>query len=324
MRDKVADRFINYLKTKFDNQHIAYASPLTKIEGGFETAIYRFQLQGAENAFADPLVLRLYPEYYGSGNAVWESTIQTVLAAQGYPVARTHLLCTDLSVLGGAFFVMDHLPGVPMLDAQVDSVPDLLGSTQGVLHNLDPQPLINSLKAAGLNESRLRFDPSFHWINEKADKFPWIREASEWLMENVPALSKHPVICQGDFHPLNILVSERKVTGVLDWPGLVIADPELGIGNTLVLLSIGYKNLAPTLRPELADLDFISLVQKYLDAYRAVRPYNAANLPYYRVRRCVHALVQGVEGQIVWQHPGIVKDLCDYVLDVTGILIHLP
>ena len=324
MRDKVADRFINYLKTKFDNQHIAYASPLMKIEGGFETAIYRFQLQGGENAFADPLVLRLYPEYYGSGNAVWESTIQTVLAAQGYPVARTHLLCTDLSVLGGAFFVMDHLPGVPMLDAQVDSVPDLLGSTQGVLHNLDPQPLINSLKAAGLNESRLRFDPSFHWMKEKADKFPWICEAGEWLIENVPALSQHPVICHGDFHPLNILVSEGKVTGVVDWPGLVIADPELGIGNTLVLLSIGYKNLAPTIRPELADLDFILLVQKYLDAYRAVRPYNASNLSYYRVRRCVHALVQGVEGQVVWQHPGIVRDLCDYVRGVTGILIHLP
>jgi hypothetical protein len=35
----------------------------------------------------------------------------------------------------------------------------------------------------------------------------------------------------------------------------------------------------------------------------------------------VLALVQGVEGQKVWQHPLIVGDLLAYILDVTGIHI---
>jgi hypothetical protein len=38
----------------------------------------------------------------------------------------------------------------------------------------------------------------------------------------------------------------------------------------------------------------------------------------------VCALVEGVEGQQVWQHPLIVKDLNAAVLDMTGIHISLP
>jgi hypothetical protein len=38
----------------------------------------------------------------------------------------------------------------------------------------------------------------------------------------------------------------------------------------------------------------------------------------------VLALIQGVEGQKVWQHPLIVRDLLAYIHDVTGIQIAMP
>jgi hypothetical protein len=62
----------------------------------------------------------------------------------------------------------------------------------------------------------------------------------------------------------------------------------------------------------------------YLAAYRTHRPLDDTNLDYSRVRRCVLALVQGVEGQEAWQHPLIVRDLLAYILDVTGIQITMP
>ena len=65
-------------------------------------------------------------------------------------------------------------------------------------------------------------------------------------------------------------------------------------------------------------------VRVYLAAYRPRRSLDDKNLDYYRVRRCVMALVQGVEGQKGWQHPLIVRDLLATILENTGIQIALP
>jgi len=117
---------------------MAFASPLTRLQGGFETATYRFELDGAPANLSGPIVLRLYPQFYGTRNAIWESTVQNVLAGEGYPVARAHILCTDVSVLDGAFFIMDYLPGRPLAAAPPESVPRLLGETHADLHNIAP------------------------------------------------------------------------------------------------------------------------------------------------------------------------------------------
>jgi aminoglycoside phosphotransferase (APT) family kinase protein len=87
------------------------------LQGGYETYTCRFRLSGARGELSNPLVLRLYPRFYGTDNAVWESTIQNVLADEGYPVARAYLVCTDVSILGGAFYVMACLPGELMMTA---------------------------------------------------------------------------------------------------------------------------------------------------------------------------------------------------------------
>jgi hypothetical protein len=62
----------------------------------------------------------------------------------------------------------------------------------------------------------------------------------------------------------------------------------------------------------------------YLAAYRSRRPLDDGKLDYYRVRRCAMALVQGMEGQKVWQHPLIVRDVLACIYDVTGIRVSMP
>ncbi len=322
--DQISQRLIAYLGNELDNPTIDYDSPLTKLQGGFETSIYRFKLKDVRPELDKPLVLRLYPQFYGSRNAIWESTVQNVLAGVGYPVAQAHFLCTDASILGGAFFVMDLLPGKPMISVLAETVPQVLGKTHAALHSIDPEPVIKSLAERGIDKNAYGLSDRFDWLRDKGNEMPWIRDGVDWLIENRPPEPEHLVVCHGDFHPLNILVQDGEVTGVLDWPGFLIADPVFDVANTLVLTTVPFKHLAPTLGQAFSSVDWDVAAQMYLDAYRSHRPLDSTHLDYFKVRRSVLALIQGVEGQKVWQHPGIVHDMIEYVHKITAIRITMP
>ena len=138
-----------------------------------------------------------------------------------------------------------------------------------------------------------------------------------WLLENRPPEPERLSICHGDFHPLNILIKDGQVTGVLDWPGFIVADPVLDVACTIVLITISAKHL-------LSLVEWEQAVEMYVDSYRAQRPLNLKYLDYYRVRRCVIALMNGADGQEVWQSPFILKDLTEYIEQSTGIRITPP
>jgi len=142
-------------------------------------------------------------------------------------------------------------------------------------------------------------------------------------MENRRPEPEHPAVCHGDFHALNILVHDGKVSGVLDWPGFAIADPVFDIANTIVLTTIPAKHLSASMEG-FSSVDWDLAAELYLSAYRTRKKLDSTNLDYYRVRRCVMALIQGFEGQKVWQHPMIVRDLVGYILKTTSIQITLP
>ena len=115
--DQIAAKLLTYLREECSALPLDYAEPLTQLQGGQETDTFRFALRGGQDQLPGALVLRLYPAHFGAHNAVWESTVQRVLASTGYPVPNVYLTCTDLSILGGAFFVMALLPGQPLMSA---------------------------------------------------------------------------------------------------------------------------------------------------------------------------------------------------------------
>jgi aminoglycoside phosphotransferase (APT) family kinase protein len=319
----LSDKLISYLRAKLGNPAIDLASPLARLQGGYETSTYRFKLDSAPDELSRPLVLRFYPQFYGTWNAIWESTVQNVLAAEGYPVAQVHVVCTDMSILGGAFFIMDHLPGQLLVAAPPETVPGLLGKTHAELHNIDPASLITALNDKGIAEYDYRLTSRFDWLRDKADKLGWIRQGVNWLLDNRPPEPERLAVCHGDFHALNILYADGKVTGVLDWPGFAIADPVFDVANSIVLITISGKHLAASMG-DFSSVDWDLGADLYLAAYRNHRSLDETNMDYYRVRRCVMALVQGFEGHKVWQHPLIARDLLAYILDITGIQITMP
>lgn len=313
-------KLIAYLRTQLGNPTLDFARPLARLQGGYETAIYRFELDGAPAELSKPLVLRLYPPFYGTESATWESTLQNVLATQGYPVARSHVVCTDMSVLGGAFFIMDYLPGQTLAAALQAEVPEPLGKVHAELHNLDPAPLIAALREKGIDGDGYRLEHRFDWLESKSMEQPWLHQAVDWLLEHRPPEPAHLSVCHGDFHPFNIMYVDGEISGVLDWGGFSIADPAYDIGNTLVLIAVAFRHLAASI-PGVPPIDFDRMVECYLAAYRVFRPLDDTNLDYYQVRRCVMALAQGVEGQKIWQHPLIIRDLLAFIRQVTDIEI---
>jgi aminoglycoside phosphotransferase (APT) family kinase protein len=320
---QITDKLISYLRDFLKDQKVRYASPLTQLQGGYETLTYRFKLKGVEDDLSKFLVLRLYPQFYGIQNAIWESTVQNVLAGEGYPVPKVHFVCTDMSILGGAFFIMDYIPGKLLISAPYESVPELMGTIHAELHKIDPKPLVRALREGGVDEYAYSLNSRFAWLDNKTNKLPWIRECVEWLIENRPPEPERLSVCHGDFHALNILIDDGVVTGVLDWPGFAIADPIFDIANTIVLTTIPAKYLMASMEGfSSVDWDFVG--ELYLSAYRRRVELDLTNLDYYRVRRCVMGLVQGTEGQKVWQHPMIIADLVGYIHKVTGIQISKP
>lgn len=312
--EQISDGLLRYLRAEFDNPAIGYDGPLTQLQGGYETSTYRFELSGAGQEWARPLVLRLYPPRLPASNALWERTIQNALAGEGYPVSRVYHACTDPSVLGGAFLIMAFLEGEPMLNAPFETIPGLLGKTHAALHEIDPTPLRRALREGGWDERRYRLVGRLQGLRGRARAFPWLGEAVEWLVGNCPPEPERLSICHGDFHPLNLLVREGQVSGVLDWGGLMVADPVADVATTIVLTTISAKHL-------LSIAEWEAAVDMYLDAYQTRRSLDLTHLAYYRVRRCVIALLDGASGQAVWQHPGIVQDLLAYIRQVTGIRV---
>ena len=318
---KIGDKLIAYLRDKLKDSMIGYEEPLTPLEGGCETHMYRFKLNGVPKELSIPLVLRLYPQFHGTRNAVLEKTIQNVLAGEGFPVAHTYFICTDMTILGGSFFIMEFLNGNLMLTAPFESIPDMLGDAHASLHKLKPDLLIKSLHEQGIKD--FRFSNNLDWLNEKANKHTWFKPGIEWLKENRPDDKDHLVICHGDFHYLNILITEEKVSGIIDWSCFLIANPVLDIANTIVITTMVSKHLLPSTIKRFSSVNWEIFTQKYLNAYQKNNPLlNIKHLSYYMVRRCFEAIIQGIEGQKALQNLLIIKDMIKYIGNTTGI--HIP
>ena len=122
-----------------------YAGPLTisQFKGGQSNPTYALTTPGAS------YVLRRKPPglLIASAHAVdREYRVITALFAQGFPVAETFGLCTDESVIGTWFYIMDCVEGRIIWDGTFPDVPtserrkyfDAMNDTIAQLHSIDP------------------------------------------------------------------------------------------------------------------------------------------------------------------------------------------
>jgi aminoglycoside phosphotransferase (APT) family kinase protein len=309
--DDVGQALIAHLRERLGEPGLEFAEPLAPIGGGFDTRIFAFRLRGAPPAYAAPLILRLLGPQDVPARALREAVTQNTVAELGYPAPRALYATADVSPLGGGFLVMERLPGKPLMDAGPATMSRVLLEMQLRLHALDADALSQALKRED-HASTAAGGPALGWETMTLDghlaqlerrvsggALDGLAASVAWLARHRPPEPARRAICHGDFHPGNILVSGATVTGVIDWPNALMADPAYDLAMTRTILGLVPLDLlgrSTPLRWLIAGLRPLML-RRYLADYRRRRPLESSVLAYYEALSCMRQLVRTAENR---------------------------
>jgi aminoglycoside phosphotransferase (APT) family kinase protein len=223
------------------NPGLAYAAPPTPLGGGHWAALYAFRLAGTSNELAGELVLRVMPT--SDEQALREATIQSAVAAAGFPAPRVHFSAGRDAGLGFPFIVMARAAGMPKLN--VLRLPAILGRTMAALHALEARPVAEALARAGVKQEEI-----LDGLEERASALTTagFADGIAWLRAHKP-LAREIAVCHGDFHPFNLMLADGRVSAVLDWAQAMLADPAFDVAYTSQLLALWPLELRGIPRP---------------------------------------------------------------------------
>ena len=222
------------LETFLSERLPGFRGPLTvrQFPGGQSNPTY--SLEAASGRF----VLRRKPPgtLLPSAHAVdREYRVMTALHGAGFPAPRTWLLCEDDSVVGTAFYVMNHVEGRIFWDGTLPGLEpderralhDALNGTMARLHQLDPAAIgLGDFGRPGGYVARQIRRWSEQYRASETETIPEMDRLIAWLPGACPA-DPEPAIVHGDFRLDNCIIhpTEPRVIAVLDWELSTIGDP---------------------------------------------------------------------------------------------------
>ena len=166
-----------------------------------------------------------------------EAKVLTGLEKAGFPVAHVHGLCTDDSVIGTWFYVMDMVEGRIFWDATVPGVSnserraifDAMNSTMSQLHTIDYQSvgLGDYGRPGNYFERQIARWSKQYRDDEDAGRDVNMDRLIEWLQAHIPAGDDTTSVIHGDFRIDNMIFhpTEPKVLAVLDWELSTLGHP---------------------------------------------------------------------------------------------------
>ncbi|MFM8542846.1 MAG: phosphotransferase [Chakrabartia sp.] len=212
-----------------------YAGPLevAQFKGGQSNPTYRLSTPTRN------YVLRRKPPgqtVQGAHAVDREARILQALAPAGFPVAHVYGLCTDDSVIGSWFYIMELVEGRIFWDASFSEVPhdqrpayfDAMNATIAQLHSLDYAAL--GLEGFGRRgnyfERQIRRWSRQYMEDEEAGRDGDMDALLEWLPNNIPDGDDSSIV-HGDFRCDNMIFhpSEPRILAVLDWELSTLGHP---------------------------------------------------------------------------------------------------
>lgn len=221
---------------------------VTQFSGGASNWTYRLQYEG-EGTDQD-LILRRPPKGTKAKSAhdmVREYTVQKALK-DAYPyVPKMVALCTDESVIGADFYVMERMEGIipranlpKGIDLDVEQTRALCTNVIDALvdlHQVDYKEhpdLVNLGRGEGYCERQVTgWDKRY--VKAKTPNVPSFGLVRQWLSKHTPADSKTCLI-HNDWRFDNVILDAAdptKVIGVLDWEMATLGDPLMDLGSAL-------------------------------------------------------------------------------------------
>lgn len=168
-----------------------------------------------------------------------EYRVQQALWQTDVPVARVHALCEDESVIGTAFYVMDHVPGRVLRDA---TLPGLAPTERTAIHE-EALRVLTALhrvdwRAVGLSgfgrEHNFFERMVARWTRQyrasQTQHIEAMERLIEWLPRHMPPAFTDPrdkTLVHGDFRLENLIFhsTEPRVVAVLDWELATLGHP---------------------------------------------------------------------------------------------------
>jgi aminoglycoside phosphotransferase (APT) family kinase protein len=211
-----------------------YEGPLTinQFKGGQSNPTY--QLATPKQKY----VLRKKPggKLLPSAHAVdREFRVMSALHPTGFPVARQYALCTDDSVLGSMFYVMQMVEGRVLWNGALPEVSDSDRrkiyenkiATLAQLHNTDHEKIgLGDYGKPGNYFARQIDRWSKQYKLSETENIDEMNRLLEWLPVTIPPGERTGIV-HGDYRLDNLILheSEPRVIAVLDWELSTLGDP---------------------------------------------------------------------------------------------------
>jgi aminoglycoside phosphotransferase (APT) family kinase protein len=289
-----------------------FRGPLTveRFAGGQSNPTYRLATPGRS------YVLRRKPPgrlLKGAHAIEREARVLTALASVGFPVARVYGLCTDESVIGTWFYVMEMVEGRIFWDATFPDVSradrpryfDAMNRAIARLHQVN-------YRAAGLGdygragnyfERQIARWSGQYLEDAEAGRDPNMDRLIAWLPANIPPGDETSIV-HGDFRCDNMIFhpTEPEILAVLDWELSTLGDPLADFSYHLMQWHMPHSEAGTG---SLTGFDLTALgipsLQAYVDAYVArtgldPRPHLPVYFAYNFFR--LAAIMQGIAGRV--------------------------
>lgn len=165
-----------------------------------------------------------------------EAQVLTALGSVSFPVAKVYGLCTDETVIGSWFYVMEMVEGRIFWDATFPDVSredrpayfDAMNATIAQLHAIDPEAIgLGNYGKPGNYFARQVGRWSRQYLeDELAGRDPDMDALVEWLPTAIPEGDETSVV-HGDFRCDNMIFhpTEPRVIAVLDWELSTLGHP---------------------------------------------------------------------------------------------------
>jgi len=246
---------------------------LERISGGQSNPTFRVSTRGRD------FVLRSKPMGHTlpSAHAVdREYRVQQSLGPTQVPVPTVRAYCGDETVIGVAFYIMDHIPGRVFWDPRLPNVAhadrgaifDSMNAAIAAIHKVDANEVgLEDYGRPGAYAERqvARWTKQYRASETEPNRaMDWL---IDWLPRNLPAEGRTSLV-HGDFRLDNVLVhpTEPRIVAVLDWELSTLGDPIADFAYHMMTW-----RFAPDLFRGLAGTDFaasgIPDERQYLDRY---------------------------------------------------------
>ncbi|MCG2839360.1 phosphotransferase family protein [Sandaracinobacter sp. RS1-74] len=244
-----------------------------------------------------------------------EYRVITALFAQGFPVAESFGLCTDESVIGTWFYVMENVDGRIIWDGSFPDVPtadrrryfEAMNDTIAHLHSIDPVKAgLEDFGKPGNYFTRQIGRWSQQYLDDsEAGRVPEMDRLVEWLPANIPGGDESAIV-HGDYRCDNMIFhpTEPKVLAVLDWELSTLGHPLADFSYHLMMYRMPAMGTVGLSEVNLAEMNIPSeadYIERYCRTVGRDPLEVTANMDFYVAYNMFRlaAILHGIKGRVL-------------------------